>query len=90
MEVRGMSTEEIVDIFRDGILLAIRVGGPILLLCMIVGVLMAIFQAVTQIHEQSLQFILKVSVVLAYLALAGTWMLRSIQEYAITLFQYLT
>ncbi len=57
-----------------------------LLLSMLVGVLIAIVQAVTQIHEQSLSFILKLIVVVAVLVLGGQWMLRTLQEYALSLF----
>ena len=50
---------EVVDILREGVGVALKIGAPMLLLSMLVGILVAIFQAVTQIHEQSLSFILK-------------------------------
>ena len=82
-----MTTEEAVDVFREGIMLAIRLGGPILLMCMAVGVVVAILQAVTQIHEQSIAFILKLIVVVLFLSLGGSWMIHSLQEYAMSLFR---
>ena len=82
-----MQTDQIIDIFRDGIGVAIRLGAPVLLLCMLVGVVVAVLQAVTQIHEQSIAFVLKLIVTLMILALGGTWMLESLQEYSISLFQ---
>ena len=48
---------EVVDILREGVGVALRIGAPLLILSMLVGILVAIFQAVTQIHEQSLSFI---------------------------------
>ena len=54
-----MGTTQVVDVFRDGIGVVIRLAGPMLLLSMAVGVLTAIIQAVTQIHEQTISFILK-------------------------------
>lgn len=82
-----MQTDQIIDLFRDGIGVAIRLGAPVLLLCMLVGVVVAVLQAVTQIHEQSIAFVLKLIVTLMILALGGTWMLESLQEYSISLFQ---
>lgn len=77
-----MTIQEAVDVFREAFSVAIRLGGPILLLCMAVGIIVAILQAVTQIHEQSIAFVLKLIVVVIFLMLGGTWMLRSLQEVA--------
>lgn len=52
---------DVVDILREGVGVALKLGAPLLLLSMLVGILVAIFQAVTQIHEQSLSFILKMN-----------------------------
>ena len=61
--------------------------GPMLLLSMLVGVLLAIFQAVTQIHEQTLSFIFKVTVVIIVLLVAGSWMMETLLDYARSLFE---
>mgnify|MGYP002798539784 FL=1 len=53
---------------------------------MAVGILVAIFQAVTQIHEQSLSFILKLIVVVVVFLVGGSWMLSTLQEYTRSLF----
>lgn len=82
-----MDTTQVTEIFRDGIGLAIKLGAPILLLCMFVGILIAIFQAVTQIHEQTLSFVLKLLVVVLVLIIGGGWMLTMLQEYARGLFE---
>ena len=71
---------------RDAVGLVIKLGGPMLILSMLVGVVVAIFQAVTQIHEQTIGFILKVSVIVAVLLLGGGWMLESLQEYTREIF----
>ena len=81
-----MNTEQVATIFQDGLGVAIRLGAPILLLCMLVGVVVAILQAVTQIHEQSISFLLKLIVVILILVVGGNWMLRTLQEYALELF----
>ncbi len=81
-----MNAEQLAVIFQDAVNVAIRLGGPILLLCMLVGVVVAILQAVTQIHEQSISFVLKLIVVIVFMLLGGNWMLRTLQEYALELF----
>ena len=82
-----MSADQIIDVFRDGIGVAIRLGAPILLLCMLVGVVVAILQAVTQVHEQSISLVIKLVVVVMILAVGGGWMLESLQEYTYSIFE---
>ncbi|MBE7009207.1 MAG: flagellar biosynthetic protein FliQ [Ruminococcaceae bacterium] len=82
-----MDINQVIDVFRDGIGVAIKLGAPILLVCMLIGVVVAILQAVTQIHEQSIAFVLKLVVVVLILSLGGGWMIESLQEYAYKLFE---
>lgn len=77
----------VVDVFRDAIGVVIRLVAPMLLLSMVVGVLVAILQAVTQIHEQTISFILKLIVVVLFLIMGGGWMLTTLQEFALSLFE---
>lgn len=81
-----MDTTAVMDIMRDGIGVALRLAGPMLILSMLVGVVVAIFQAVTQIHEQTISFILKLVVVVVVLLLGGGWMLEVLQDFSRTLF----
>ncbi len=76
-----MDTNAITQVLREGILVAIKLSGPMLLLSMSVGVLVAIFQAVTQIHEQTLGFILKLTVVVLVLLIGGGWMMENLLDY---------
>lgn len=75
-----------VDILREGVVVALKLGAPMLILSMLVGILVAIFQAVTQIHEQSLSFILKLLVVILVLLVGGGWMLETLQDFTRYLF----
>ena len=77
---------EVVDVMRQGIGVILKVSGPLLILSMLVGVLVASFQAVTQIHEQSLAFILKLVVVVGVLLVGGGWMLEVLLDYTRYLF----
>ena len=81
-----MDTAAVSDIMRDAVGLVIKLGGPMQVLSMLVGVVVAIFQAVTQIHEQTIGFILKVVVIVSVLLIGGGWMLESLQEYTRELF----
>ena len=81
-----MDTDQITTVLREGVWVAIKLGGPMLILSMAVGVLIAIFQAVTQIHEQTLSFILKMIVVILVLLIGGGWMMETLLDYARSLF----
>ena len=65
-----MGINQVTDVFRDGIGVAIRLGAPILLLALAVGVVTAILQAVTQIHEQTIAFVLKLLVIILFLVVS--------------------
>ena len=85
-----MDTGMITDVMRDAVGVVIKLGGPMLVLSMLAGVVVAIFQAVTQIHEQTISFILKLVIVVGVLLLAGGWMLTTLQEYPRALFDLMT
>ena len=77
-----MDTTSITQILREGVWVAIKLSGPMLILSMMVGVLVAIFQAVTQIHEQTIGFIFKLTVVILALLIGGGWMMETLLDYA--------
>lgn len=81
-----MNAAEVSDVLRDAVGIAIRLAGPALVLSLLVGVLVAIFQAVTQIHEQSIGFMLKLIVVISVLLVGGGWMLETLQDYTKEIF----
>ena len=85
-----MDTGMITDVMRDAVGVVIKLGGPMLVLSMFAGVLIAIFQAVTQIHEQTIGFILKVVIIVGVLLIAGGWMLTTLQEYTREIFDLMT
>lgn len=85
-----MDTAMVGEVLREGIFIVIKICAPMLLLSMSVGVLLAIFQAVTQIHEQTLSFIFKLTVVILVLLIGGSWMMETLLDYARTLFGLMT
>jgi len=82
-----MDTGIIIETFREGVWVVIEMAGPMLLLSMAVGIFVAIFQAVTQIHEQTLGFILKMTVIILVLLVAGGWMGQTLLDYAGRIFE---
>ena len=76
-----MDQNQVIDILRQGIWVAIEIGGPMLIVSMAVGILVAIFRAATQIHEQTLSFVPKLILIIVFLLVGGNWMLTTLQEY---------
>ena len=81
-----MDTAMVGEVLREGIFIVIKICAPMLLLSMLVGVLLAIFQAVTQIHEQTLSFIFKLTVVILVLLIGWGLMMENLLDYAKELF----
>ena len=81
-----MDTVQVSDIMREAVGIAIKLGSPMLLLSMLVGMAVAVLQAVTQIHEQTISFILKLIVVVLVLLVGGGWMLETLQDYTRQIF----
>lgn len=81
-----MDNAQVLDILRTGIMIAVKLSAPALLLSMGVGVLIAILQAATQIHEQTLTFVPKLLAILLVFLFTGSWMMEVLQQYTIELF----
>ncbi|MGH4120090.1 flagellar biosynthesis protein FliQ [Clostridium sp.] len=80
-------TESIVlTVIKDAIQTAILMGAPILLTATLVGLLISIFQATTQIQEQTLTFVPKLLAVALMGLLMGSWMLRTIVTFTTRIF----
>ncbi len=77
---------EVSEVLREGLGVVLRIAGPLLVLSMIVGIIVAIFQAVTQIHEQSLAFILKALTVVGALVIGGGWMMQLLIDFCLSVF----
>ncbi|WP_279287375.1 flagellar biosynthetic protein FliQ [Mediterraneibacter hominis] len=75
-----MTTGEINDLMYQVFILAVQIGGPVLLISMAVGVFVSILQAATQIHEQTLTFLPKLVVIGCILVITGSSMLQRLQE----------
>jgi len=76
-----MDPQQVFTIGQQGLYMLLMVSAPILLTVMMIGLLVSIFQAATQISEATLSFVPKVLGAVAVLAIAGPWMLTSLVEY---------
>jgi flagellar biosynthetic protein FliQ len=81
-----MSQGWAMDLARESIILIFKLSGPILLLGLIVGVVVSMFQAATQIQEASLSFIPKLIVVFLSILIFGSWMIRVLTDFSSHIF----
>jgi flagellar biosynthetic protein FliQ len=81
-----MNEALVMDIGRKSLLTVIKVASPMLGLGMLAGLLVSIFQATTQIQEQTLAFIPKIFAVIFAIMFFGPWMLDMVVEYTTQLF----
>ncbi|GAB4072529.1 flagellar biosynthesis protein FliQ [Barrientosiimonas marina] len=84
-----MSSEFVISLAERGVYVILLVAGPLLILALAVGLLVAIFQATTQIQEQTLAFIPKIVAVFVGLVFLGPWMLTQVVEFTANLYQNL-
>ncbi len=80
-----METALITQILQGGILQVLLIASPILLVAVLIGLLISIFQATTSIQDQTLTFVPKILAVLVVFALLGNWMLTTLANYTINL-----
>lgn len=76
-----MDVSVVLEIARQAILTAFYIAGPILLVSMIVGIVISILQATTQINEQTLTFVPKLIAIALSLLIFGQWMLTKAVEF---------
>jgi flagellar biosynthetic protein FliQ len=76
-----------ITLIREAVLETLIIAGPILLIGMIVGLIVAILQATTSIQEQTLSFVPKIAAILLSLVLFGRFLLQSLIEYTRRLFE---
>jgi flagellar biosynthetic protein FliQ len=81
-----MNESDIIDIARESIVVMLQVGGPILILGLIIGVLVSLVQAVTQIQEATLAFVPKLLVIALALLVLLPFMLNSLAGFTQSLF----
>ncbi len=76
-----MSPQFVLTMGQEALVLLLMVAAPVLGTVLVVGLVISIFQAITQIHEATLSFVPKLVAAMLVLALAGPWMLTTLVDY---------
>ena len=82
-----MTPEYAIELLRNMIYQAMAIATPVLITAMTVGLAISLFQAVTTIHEQTLAFVPKALAVVGTLLVLMPWIIRSLMEFTISVFQ---
>ncbi len=81
-----MNIDQATDLVRSTLLLALLVSAPMLLIGLVVGIVVSLFQAVTQIQEQTLSFIPKIMAMVASAIVLMPWITHRLVEYSAVIF----
>ena len=81
-----MTEDAVLGIFKESLLVSIKLGGPLLLISMLVGLVIAILQAATQVHEQTLSFVPKALTIGVLLLLLAPMMMSTMNEFLLEIF----
>ncbi len=81
-----MDVNTALDLGRDALLLVLIVASPVLVIGLVVGLLIAIFQAMTQLQEQTLTFVPKIAAMALTAVFLGPWLANRMLEYAAEIF----
>ena len=76
-----MDAQQVLTAGQQGLYVLLMVSAPVLLVVLVVGLLVSIFQAATQINEATLSFVPKIVAAVAVLGFAGPWMITTLVEY---------
>jgi len=82
-----MTPELALTELRGGLAMVLWVGGPLLLAVLVVGVVVGVIQAATQLNEPTIAFIAKAAALTAALFAIGNWLMAWLVDYTVTLFQ---
>ena len=76
-----MDAQQVFTISQQGLLMLLTVSAPVLLTVLVLGLVVSIFQAATQINEATLSFVPKVLGAVAVLAITGPWLISTLVDY---------
>ncbi|UYV13082.1 MAG: flagellar biosynthetic protein FliQ [Phycisphaera sp.] len=82
-----MGGDWIVEMVRDVLLLVLRVGGPVLIAGVIIGLVVSLFQSLTSIQDQTLSFVPKIIGMIVVALLLLPWMIAQLVEFTIEMFR---
>ncbi|MBD5157230.1 MAG: flagellar biosynthesis protein FliQ [Butyrivibrio sp.] len=76
-----MTQDQVIDISRQALFLIIECSAPLLLISLVVGLVISIFQTITSIQEQTLTFVPKIVAVFFGMMIFGSWILTKLTDY---------
>ncbi len=76
-----MGQADVLVVFRETVWMIVKLSAPLLLVSMLLGLIISIFQAATQIHEQTITFVPKIIGIALLLIFAGSWMLTELSDF---------
>jgi len=84
-----VNVSQVIDVGRDAMFMIMIISGPLLIVGLAVGLIVGVFQAVTQIHEMTLTFVPKILAIFGLLVYMLPWMVTKMVDYTIRLFSIL-
>ena len=81
-----MSQGDVISICKDAIITALLLSAPFLIVSIVIGVIISVFQAATQIHEQTIAFVPKILAIALVLIFLGSWMINVMVDFTQKLF----
>lgn len=85
-----MSELFVLSVGKEAVMTALKVAAPVLIVSMVVGLIISIFQAVTQIQEQTLTFVPKLLAIIVVFMILGPWMLNMLTQFIQNMFGSIT
>lgn len=85
--IESMTVEVVVNMIREALWMVVSCSAPMLLVSLIVGLIVSIFQTVTSIQEQTLTFVPKLLAIFLVLVLCGSWIFGNLNQYTTALWQ---
>jgi flagellar biosynthetic protein FliQ len=81
-----MSISQVTEVFQAAMIAALKLSAPILIISVAIGLVISIFQAATQIHEQTLSFVPKLFAIALILVILGPWMMQTMNDFVVYIF----
>ena len=81
-----MTQGQVMEILQGALVVALKLTAPMLIVSIVIGLIVAIFQAATQIHEQTLTFVPKLLAIALMLLIMGSWMMTVMNDYVNEIF----
>ncbi len=85
-----MSISQVTEVVQAAMIAALKLSAPILIASVLLGLIVSIFQAATQIHEQTLTFVPKLVAIALILVILGPWMMETMNDFTIYIFSLIT